>query len=162
MAFAGILLAVPLAQQRFLKGKESKLLASVLLETFAALLLTLPLTMYVFGKLSLVAMLANALVVPLVPVAMLCSFVAGLAGMLAPQLAGWVAWPAKIILGYLVDFVHVMGGWAHASGQQVISLCQMLVLYGFVGALLLTWRKKSGKITDRKPHSKQELVSVRT
>lgn len=161
LAFAGILVAVPLAQKRFLKGKEPKLVASVLLETFAALLFTLPLTMYISGKLSLVALVANALVVPLVPIAMLASFVAGLAGMWAPQLAGWVAWPAKLVLGYMVDLVRAMAAWPHASVGQSIRLPQMLVLYGLIVVLLLTWRTKTGIITDRKRQTKQETLHVR-
>ncbi len=42
------------------------------------------------------------------------------------------------------------------------TLNQMLILYGIVIAILLTWRRKTGIITDRIHRKKQELASVRT
>jgi competence protein ComEC len=53
----------------------------VLLETLSAELMTLPLILMTFSQLSVIALAANLLIVPLVPLAMLLSAAAGAAGM---------------------------------------------------------------------------------
>lgn len=150
LAFAGILIAVPVVRQRFLKNKEPKVLTLILLETTAAQIFTLPLIMYIFGKVSIIALLANALIVPLVPIAMLSCFAAGLGGMLIPQLAGWVAWPAKLVLGYMVDLVQVFARLPHAYVGRSVSLVNMIFMYIIIVALMVIWRLKSGIITGSK------------
>lgn len=60
--------------------------------TLAALIMTLPLTVFVFRQISLVAPVTNVLVAPLIPLAMLTGFVATVAGIL------WL--PLGLILGY--------------------------------------------------------------
>ena len=55
--------------------------------------MALPIIAVVFGELSLISIIANVIVLPLIPLAMLLTFIAGLGGMLGPFVAGWVAWP---------------------------------------------------------------------
>lgn len=107
LAFFGVLIVAPMLQSRFSKS-EPKIISSVLVETLAAELMTLPLILTYFSQLSLVAPLANLLVVPLVPLAMLLSAIAALAGMITPALAGWLAWPAEILLTYMLDIAHLL------------------------------------------------------
>lgn len=158
LAFFGILVIAPLLTNRIL-GHEPRLVGQVLTETISAQVMTLPLIMYIFGRFSLISFVANILVVPLVPLAMLLSFMAGLAGMFMSSLAGWVAWPAKLVLSYMVELIGVLSQVPHASVVRYLSLSQMLVMY-FVLAVVcfITWRalRKNGKITDRKLSIKQE------
>lgn len=152
LAFFGVLILAPLIQKRFFKH-ELKILATVCLESCAAMLMTLPLIMLIFKQVSLVALPANLLVVPLVPLAMLTALIAGLAGMFVPVVAGVFAWPATILLTAILDIVQLLSKVPNALSAQALSLNGMLICY--VSLLLVTfilWRAtlKTGKITDMK------------
>lgn len=71
------------------------------LQTFAAILATIPVVLAAFGTLSLVAPLTNLFVLFVVPAAMLAVFVAGLAGLVTPAIAPIFAFPALAFLRYI-------------------------------------------------------------
>lgn len=136
LAFFGVLVIAPLVAVRIFSGRP-KVLTMVLIETLSAEIMTLPLIMMIFGKLSLVALLANVIVVPLVPFAMLLGAIAGAAGIWLAPLAGWFAWPAKVLLTYILDVVRILSQLPHATIKGSISLVQMLALYAMVVLLVL-------------------------
>lgn len=153
LAFAGVMIVGPLFEQRFLATRKPKLVMQVLIETTAAQIMTVPLIMFTFGRLSLISLLANVLVVPLIPLAMLLCLIAGLAGMLIAPVAGWFAWPGRLLMNYIVDIVRIMSRFPHAAIVRSMALQHMLALYGVVGFVLIVWWKKIPKqrtITDRK------------
>jgi len=136
LAFFGVLVIAPLIAARLFKGRP-KMLTMVLIETLSAEIMTLPLIMMTFGKLSLVALLANVIVVPMVPFAMLLGAIAAAAGTWLTPLAGWFAWPAKILLTYMLDIVRLLSQLPHAAINGSISVVQMLILYALVLFLVL-------------------------
>jgi len=69
-----------------LRRWHDSLVVGVALESLCAETMTLPFVLYTFGQMSFIGLPANVLVVTLVPLAMLLSLAAGLAGMLA----GWL------------------------------------------------------------------------
>lgn len=141
LAFFGVLMIAPLLSAAIGRGKKPKLVGALLAETVSAQVMTLPIIMYIFGRVSVIGLLANVLVVPMVPLAMLLTLVAGIAGMTYAPLGGWVAWPAKILLTYMIDLVGILSHFPHASFQQLISL--PLMLGGYVVILfssLVLWR----------------------
>lgn len=141
LAFFGVLVIAPIISGRLFK-KQPKLLTMVVVETLSAEIMTLPLILMTFSQLSIIALVANALVVPLVPLAMLLSAVAGIAGALAPQIAGWFALPARLLLTYMLDIVHILANLPSVLIHRSISLPYMLAIYGFVSlALLAAYRK---------------------
>jgi hypothetical protein len=86
---------------------------------------------------SLVSLLANMLVVALIPLAMLLSLVAGLAGMLVGNVAGWFAWPASMLLSYMLDIVNMLSRIPHVfMANRYLSAVDMALCYGGVVALL--------------------------
>ena len=94
--------------------------------------------LYIFGQMSAVSLLANVLVAALVPLAMLLSLLAGLAGMLLLPVAGWFAWPATWLLTYMLDAAHLLASIPHVFRENTyISLAGMLLLYGVVLAMNL-------------------------
>ncbi|HSW78484.1 MAG TPA: ComEC/Rec2 family competence protein [Candidatus Babeliales bacterium] len=115
-----------------------------------------------FSQLSLIALVANALVVPLVPLAMLLSAIAGTAGAFAPQIAGWVAFPARILLTYMLDVVHILSSLPSVLVHRSISLRYMLALYALVFIILLAARRQlnTSKLTIKEdiPNNTLEMV----
>lgn len=142
LAFFGILIIAPTIQARFF-SKQPKLITAVLLETLAAELMTLPLIMMSFGQFSVVALLANLLIVPIVPLAMLLAATAAFAGALVPQLAGWVAWPAVLLLTYMLDIVHLLAAVPSVLLHASLSASLMLCFYGILLIVIVAMRKKA-------------------
>jgi len=137
LAFTGILVLAPLLYGRIFKKRKAKLIELVLLETFCAQVMTLPLILYIFHEVSLISILANILVVPLVPLAMLFSALAGVAGLAIPALSGWLAWPARMILTYILDVISLLSRPKGILIERILTIDGMLFLYGCLLALTI-------------------------
>jgi competence protein ComEC len=152
----------PALGARLRPGRELPLPAAVALESICAEVMTLPYVLHVFGQMSLIGLPANVLVVTLVPLAMLLSTIAGLSGMLAPSLAGWLAWPAKLLLTYMLDVAHLLSRVPHIFLQNLVfGTGQMLLLYALIIATSLSLnfklKKKNDTITDRRDTTERHV-----
>lgn len=136
LAFFGVLILAPLIKQRLYGDRQQKLLGQVVLESVCAQAMAAPLILYIFGEVSLVALISNAIIVPLVPLAMLFSLFGGLAGMFVPVVSGLIALPATILLTYMLDLVAIFAKVPHALLETEVSLASTLYLYG--GILVMT------------------------
>jgi competence protein ComEC len=128
-------------------------MGEVVLESVSAQIMALPLILYIFNDSSYIVLLANVLVVPLIPIAMLFSFIAGMAGVLVPAFSGWLAWPAKIILTYLLDVATLVSKIPSMQFSVDISAATMIMMYAIVVAVIIIWWhkiNKTDKITDIK------------
>jgi predicted membrane metal-binding protein len=108
LAFFGILVLGPIVTRQLYADKKPSMVTQIVIESLCAEAMTLPLILYIFGQMSLVSLLANVLVTALIPLAMLLSFVAGLAGMIMGSVSGWFAWPARLLLTYMLDVVNLL------------------------------------------------------
>jgi competence protein ComEC len=138
MAFAGVIVLAPLLQV-YLWGATRKpgIIRQIVVDTTAAQLATMPIILYAFSQYSAYALPANVLVLPWVPLAMLCTFVAGIAGVLAPGLAIWVGWPATLILRCSTGIV---GWFAKLPGAQgEVHIGMSIVVIWYVALLLAIW-----------------------
>ncbi len=154
LAFFGVLVIAPFIVKRLEQiGRQPNIVTLLVIESFCAQLMTLPIIMYIFHRLSVIGLLSNVLVVPLVPLGMLTTLLAGIAGAVSPALSGWVGTPARLILTYMLDLAHTLAGWPHALIEQPVSLEVMIILYlGIDLATFILWRTitKNDTITDKK------------
>lgn len=146
LAFFGVLVLAPLITKRLFGSKEPKMLTSILIESACASVLVLPYVLYIFGETSLVGLAANVLVVPFIPFAMLAGLLAGLGGLFVPAIAGWFAWPAKLLLTYMLDIATLLSRLPHALVQDIaFPLPAMLGAYAAIGFVcLVLWRRTRG------------------
>jgi competence protein ComEC len=116
-AFAAVMIVGPLLQRYFFGEKDPGLLRGILGETVAAHVVTLPIIALSFGTVSHVAIIANILVVPLVPLAMLLTFICGIGALLSISLISWVALPTTWLLGYMTNVATFVSGlsWAQST-----------------------------------------------
>ena len=145
LAFFGILLLAPTVTAKLYPQREPPAIPKMIIETLCAEAMTLPLILYIFGQMSLVSLLANLLVAALIPLAMLLSFVAGLAGMLAGAVAGWFAWPAAVLLTYMLDVVNMLSRLPHVFQEnRYISVAEMTFCYVALAVTLalMYWSQK--------------------
>lgn len=142
LAFFGVMIVAPMVLVRLPKRLHTSLIVTVALESLCAELMTLPYILHVFGQVSFIGLLANVLVVALVPLAMLLCLVAGLAGMLLPAVVGWLAWPARLLLTYMLDIADVLSRIPHVFVQGLtFSLAELLLVYAVVGVIVhRLWR----------------------
>lgn len=163
LAFFGVLMVSPLLQSRLPILFQRNILLAVALESICAEIMSLPYILYTFGELSFVGVLANMLVVIMIPLAMLLSLVAGLAGMFLFPICGWLAWPARYILTYMLDMAHVLADLPGIYREGVwLSLTGVVIIYGSIAGLvwLLSFkdRAKSAIITDNTAFEPQRIL----
>jgi competence protein ComEC len=127
----------PLVTKLLFKKREPRGLVQILFETLAAYVMTLPLIMFIFGKLSVVALVANLLVVPLVPFAMLFSAIAGIAGMVNPEFSAWLAIPAKLLLTYILDVAYWLSDLSFSQVLTELTTIQMITAYAIIGFFVM-------------------------
>lgn len=81
---------------------------SLIAMTLAAQILTLPVIVYYFGRLSLIAPLANIFVVPVLPIMTMAGFALIFAGLISAHLAFILGIVLHIIMGYIIKVVEVL------------------------------------------------------
>lgn len=142
LAFGGVMLGAPLLQRRLFGKHEAPQLVQILLETLCAELATLPLTLFVFGSVSVVAIASNLLVTPLVPLAMLLTFVAGMGGVLWPGPGVWLALPAQWVLTYMTGAVSWLSGISWAKQTLSLQVTGLVMCYGVLLVFgVILWRR---------------------
>ncbi len=142
-AFAGVLVLAPLIQDYFW-GKDYKpnLMMEILIGTTAAQIATAPVILFSFGTYSSYALIANMLVLPLIPFAMLLTFLAGIAGVAVPAVAVIIGWPAAMVMKYMTWVIHWVASLPGAQGQ--ISYGQLALVASYISMILISvymWRK---------------------
>lgn len=151
LAFFGVLIIAPVMKKRIYKQKKPGIVGELALESFAAQIMTLPLILFIFNESSYIVLLANLLVVPLIPLGMITTFVAGLAGAFVPAIAGWFAWPARIVLTYLLDMASLVARIPNMQFAVSFGTTTMVFFYAVILAITLVWWQrlpKNDKITD--------------
>jgi competence protein ComEC len=143
LAFFGVLVVAPLMLTLVRGHKPVKFISQIVTESLAAQLMTLPVILFLFQQGSLVSLLANVIVVPFIPLAMLTSLIAGLVGWWLPSMAGWFAIPAKLILTYALEAANVLAGIPHAVFSVSLSAPQMISLYSIILLLVVAWSRRA-------------------
>lgn len=148
-AFAGVMVLAPLGQRYFFGDSKPRTVRQILGETISAQLATLPILVMAFGLFSNVAIITNLLILPLVPLAMLLTFIAGLGALMMPMTTAFIGLPAQLLLHYMTSvasyFAHLpwaqttvtINGWAVAGYYLIIS-----------GLIVYMWRATKFDLRD--------------
>lgn len=83
--------------------------------TLSAQIMTLPVIFFGFGRFSLIAVLANVLILPVIPLTMFFGFLAGLAGFVSLKIAAVFVFPAWFLLSYQIWVVKILSLLPFAS-----------------------------------------------
>jgi competence protein ComEC len=129
-----------------LKSKVLKIILNdYFLTTMSAIIMTQPLILYQFGKISLIAPIANILVLPFLPLAMMLGFIAGLGAMIWTGLGWIIGWSVWLVLSYVIFILSKLASlsWAYWEIPK-IGVWLMVGLYlGIIG--LIYWNKYKGR-----------------
>jgi competence protein ComEC len=143
LAFFGILVLAPAVMARF--GEPGLALGRMTIETLAAEILTLPLIVGVFSQLSIIGLVANLVIEPFVPLAMLVSLVAGLAGLWLPLVSDYLVVPSTLVLRFMLQLIGAMAALPWALTMMSLTTLQMLECYSTIVILTATlvWYNKT-------------------
>ena len=136
-AFFGVLILAPPITARIYKKRDPGLFGQILIETTCAQIMTTPLIMYVFGEVSMIALLANMVVLPLIPLAMLLTAAVVPAAFVGWKLGAIVALPAYVLLAVITNLIRLFAKVDNALIEARLSLMQML--FSFSLALLMSY-----------------------
>ncbi|MDD4476996.1 MAG: ComEC/Rec2 family competence protein [Patescibacteria group bacterium] len=128
LATAGIVYLSP-----FLGGKnKSSLFKQILAPTFSAIIATLPLILFQFGRLSAIAPVANVLILWIVPYLMFFGFLAVVLSFVWFPFGQVVAWIVGIGLNYVIMIAEKIGGWNLSAMDFFLPWWGMVAIYGFI------------------------------
>ena len=142
-SFAGVIIVAPLLQRYFFGEKEPGTVRQVVGETFSAQVVTLPLILVAFGVLSNVALIANVLILPFVPLAMLLTFLTGLFASV-PVLGSLIGAPTEWLLGYMVKVAEWLAAQSWAQSEISIGWWVVMLSYGLLVLCCVYLVRKTG------------------
>ncbi|MFA5413657.1 MAG: ComEC/Rec2 family competence protein [Patescibacteria group bacterium] len=114
--------------------------------TMSAIVLTLPLILYNFGRISFIAPLANILILPMIPLAMAVGSVAVLGGLFyvgLGQIIGWFAW---LVLSYIIKAAEFLAAVPWASGEAGKMHWIFLIIFYLLIGWFIWWKNKKLKL----------------
>ena len=145
LATLGLIVFTPLFSDRLHWITERWAFREIVASTLGTQLAVLPLLLYQNGQLPMYALPANLLTLIFVPLAMLFSLIAGVAGVLFDALSIPIALPAYLFLGYIINVARAISNLPYASVSiGAFSIAWMILIYTvlFLWATLL-WAKRN-------------------
>ncbi|MDP3741426.1 MAG: ComEC/Rec2 family competence protein, partial [bacterium] len=142
LATMGLIFLAPIFEKWFAKIPNILWFRDNLTSSFSAIIFTLPLLIYYFDRVSLVALPANIFILWVVPAAMFFGFVTGLAGIVylpIAKLIGGITW---VILEYVVRVVEFFARLPLASTDAQINISFVIIYYLLLIFGLVFYRRK--------------------
>lgn len=106
-SFFGTLIVAPRLQRTLYGGKKPPWLAAMLITSISTTLICAPILIYNFGSLSLLALVANLIILPTLPYAMLLVLLTGIVSF-SPIIATLIAWLATKLLEFHILVVNFL------------------------------------------------------
>lgn len=125
----------------FISKVKGSLVSLGIIETLSAIIITLPLILYQFGRLSIVAPVVNILILWIIPFLMLFGFLAVLFSYIFYPLGQVVAWIGLVGLKYVIIVVQWFASLKFASIDIIIPVWVMIWMYGLLIYGLVKSRK---------------------
>src|SRR3989344_1333828 len=143
LATAGLVLIIPIFERiskinpeldhRSLKSKIKLTMIEIFFASLAAQIVTLPLLVFTFGSISTVALFANLLVVPIIPLIMVSGIVASAVALVSTTLGQIVGFLAYIIASYVFTVVDVFANFSWS--QITVSVSANFIWLSYMGLI---------------------------
>ena len=133
LATLGLVVVAPLYERWFTWVPNTFSIRGYVISTLATQTLVLPLLVYSVGLFSTVALFANLLILPFVPLAMLLSAIAGGMYLLIPMLGIVVGYPAYLLLMYIITVAETLSKIPYAGiTVPPFSFIYLVLCYLFI------------------------------
>jgi len=142
MATLGLVLVLPQFESTLATHSTQLKFRDLFFATVVTQIFVLPLLMYHIGEVSLVSVLVNMLVLPMVPVAMLLTFITGLVGAVSIPLGSLIGLLAYLPLQYIIVVAELFAAFPLAVVTiPDISVWAVVGMYVLIGGVYTMWRK---------------------
>jgi competence protein ComEC len=112
-------------------------LRQIFIETMSAQIMAAPIIALFMGQFSPYGLLANLLVLPILPLVMLLTFIAGLSAFVLPSfLAQIIAVPARWLLDYIIGVAQFISDLPGASHEIAISPYLSMMIFAVILAVI--------------------------
>ena len=139
LATCGLMFLSPKLKKYFVKVPEKFGLQENLTSTFSAIIMTLPLILFNFKRLSIIAPVANLLVLPTIPLAMLLGFIQVLVAIISKSLGQIIGWFTWAVLAYVLSVVEILGSFSWSAINMQVGIVGLVI--GFVPIIIFISRK---------------------
>ncbi len=134
LATIGLVYISPIIQNIFdnkfnIKNPMVLVMVEIFATTMAAIIATLPLIMYQFGRVSLVAPLVNILILWTIPLLMLFGFLALILSFLVFPIGQLIAWLTEVGIQYVIMITNWFGGRSWSAVEITVPLWAMILIY---------------------------------
>lgn len=128
-AFGGVMLLAPLLLDYFWGRKKTNQVHQIFLETLSAQIATAPIIAYTFSFYAPLSIVANLLILPLIPATMILTFVAGIGALTFSGLATLFGFPASVILTYMTEVTDRLTSLPFSEGDIETGLPHLVTAY---------------------------------
>ena len=142
LATIGLIYLSPRLEKPLAWLPEKFSLRENIIATLSAIIITLPYILFTFNRLSIVALLVNLLVLPVVPIIMSVGFIQIILAIpwaFLGQIVGWINW---LLISYLITVVGFFAGLSWSSIGLKISFVVMVILYIGLAYFILKNKKE--------------------
>lgn len=142
-AFAGVMIIAPIVTAYFFGEDAIPFIGQLLIETVAAQVATLPIMILAFQQLSVIAPLANLLILPLIPLIMLLVAIAGGLEIVLPPLGSAVGWVCEQLLNLQIVIVHWCANIPWALSKPMWNLWGAVIYIAAVTTIVAYMKYKA-------------------
>ncbi len=144
VATLGMILLMPIVERYLIALPNTLKLREIISATIATQIAVSPLLLYYMGELSVVAVVANVLVLPLVTTAMLAVFLTGLIGLFSSALVLPFAYMAYALLHSIIKIVEYLASLPYITiGVAHYGLPHLLFSYIVIAIIYLSLKSSS-------------------
>lgn len=147
LAFTGLIYLSPILSKKIDPLRAPGFFKGAFCETVSAQIFALPLLLVLFGNISLISVLANILILPVIPFAMLVGFLQGILGMIylpIAQFFGWVNW---FILHYVISLSNFFAHLPFSNLEIKITSIWLVLYYPIL--IYIIWLKSKKTIYEK-------------
>lgn len=143
-AVFGIIHISPIIKEKLSRFPDKFGVQTLIAVSLSAQLSVFPLLLYYFGETSVVGVLTNIIIVPLLPLLLISSSIAVFAGILNPLLGFIFSLPANILLTILVFFIDISSAQSFATVTSPEFPIFLIISYYLI-LLLIVFHMKHNK-----------------
>lgn len=158
LAYSGVVLIMPIMTRYFYGRDRPGFIGSTILSSLSAIISCLPIQLYYFGSVNLIAILANLLILPTIPYAMGLSFLTGVLSMFKLDfIALGVGKIAELILKYHIKIISILEDKSEFLFEfQKNEPLWLLIYIPIIVLVVISVRKQNIEICDYDAGSKNK------
>lgn len=143
LAFSGVMILAPVIQNYFYGDLKPKFITRIIIETVSATVMTAPIIIHTFGYTSTISVITNILILPLVPLAMLTTFLTGISGFVSSWLGNAFGFISEIIFNYMLYIINYFGSLDISKLSISLNTTQMQFCYLGIILVFLYMKNKT-------------------